>query len=66
MSGNTRGKIKEELEGIHRNIDWVRVHSQKIQIMLEDTHPEIHTFFQSLINEMDVLDDGLQRIYATW
>lgn len=26
MSGNTRGKLKEKFEGIHKNLNWCVVH----------------------------------------
>lgn len=29
MAGNTRGKLKEHLEGIHRNLDWAVQHCNK-------------------------------------
>jgi len=29
MSGNTRGKLKEHFEGMHRNLDWCIVHCDK-------------------------------------
>ena len=29
MSGNTRGKLKEHFEGVHRNIDWSIHHLAK-------------------------------------
>ncbi|GAI77765.1 unnamed protein product, partial [marine sediment metagenome] len=29
MAGNTRGKLKEHFEGIHRNFDWVLYHCQE-------------------------------------
>lgn len=29
MAGNTRGKLKEHFEGIHRNMDWSLAHVQK-------------------------------------
>lgn len=29
MAGNTRGKLKEHFEGIHRNFDWQIVHIEK-------------------------------------
>jgi len=28
MAGNTRGKLKEHFEGIHRNFDWTMHHIQ--------------------------------------
>lgn len=65
MSGNSRGKLKEEFEGIHRNLDWVSVHSQKCKLLLGETHPEIHAMLDALIAEMTIVDDGAARIYAT-
>jgi len=65
MSGNARGKLKEEMEGIHRNLDWVRVHAGKGKDLLGGTHPEISELFDALICEMDVLDDLTLRLYAT-
>jgi len=29
MAGNTRGKLKEHLEGVHRNFDWSIHHLQE-------------------------------------
>lgn len=29
MAGNTRGKLKEHFEGIHRNMDWAVIHVNK-------------------------------------
>ena len=29
MAGNTRGKLKEHYEGIHRNLDWCISHINK-------------------------------------
>lgn len=29
MSGNTRGKLKEHFEGVHRNLDWCLHHIAK-------------------------------------
>lgn len=29
MSGNTRGKLKEHFEGVHRNMDWALHHIQQ-------------------------------------
>lgn len=65
MSGNARGKLKEEMEGIHRNLDWVRVHATKGKGLLDGTHPEIAALFDALIAEMDTLDELTLRLYAT-
>lgn len=35
MSGNTRGKLKEHFEGVHRNIDWCLHHIAKSATLIE-------------------------------
>jgi len=35
MSGNTRGKLKEHMEGVHRNIDWCLHHLGKSATLIE-------------------------------
>jgi len=35
MSGNTRGKLKEHFEGVHRNIDWCLHHIGKSATLIE-------------------------------
>lgn len=37
MAGNTRGKLKEHMEGIHRNFDWI-VHHINSCLQLIDTN----------------------------
>ena len=36
MSGNTRGKLKEHFEGVHRNIDWCLHHIAKSATLIEN------------------------------
>lgn len=64
MAGNRRGKLKEELEGIHRNYDWIKVHCQKCVIMLEDDNPGLTGFFVSLAVQADEVDKATQEIYS--
>lgn len=44
MAGNTRGKIKENLEGVHNNFNWVLKHVNKsleqIAVQLMQTQPD--------------------------
>jgi hypothetical protein len=35
MSGNTRGKLKEHFEGVHKNYDWVIVHLNKSMQLID-------------------------------
>jgi len=44
MAGNTRGKLKENFEGVHRNLDWCMKHINNslelIAVQLIQTQPE--------------------------
>lgn len=46
MAGNTRGKLKESFEGIHRNFDWSLKHINKslelIAIQLMESQPDVY------------------------
>lgn len=37
MAGNTRGKLKEHFEGIHRNLDWCIAHVNKSLALIDVT-----------------------------
>ncbi len=44
MAGNTRGKLKENFEGVHRNLDWCMKHIntslELIAIQLMQLNPD--------------------------
>lgn len=44
MAGNTRGKLKEKFEGVHRNLDWCMKHINEsldlIAAQLLETQPD--------------------------
>jgi len=46
MAGNTRGKLKECFEGVHRNFDWSLKHINKslelIAIQLMESQPDVY------------------------
>jgi hypothetical protein len=64
MAGNRRGKLKEEVEGLHRNFDWARVHSQKAKVILGESHPELHEMFDNIILAMNTMDEIAANIYS--
>lgn len=64
MSGSSRGKIKEHIEGMHRNADWMRAHILEILELIGDTHPNISEGFVAIGENIDQLDELLQGIYA--
>lgn len=63
MAGNTRGKLKEEFEGMHRNFDWVTVHCQKALELIKDHKPELSSAIVALDSGVKQLDTLAQAIY---
>jgi len=44
MAGNTRGKLKEHLEGVHRNMDWAIHHIAKSATLIEQQLSQLPAF----------------------
>lgn len=46
MAGNTRGKLKEHFEGVHRNLDWCMKHINEslelIAVQLMASQPDVY------------------------
>jgi len=63
MAGNTRGKLKEHLEGIHRNFDWVLEHVTKSLTLIGEKNPALSEGFLSLGQAVDELDKLTKGIY---
>lgn len=64
MAGNTRGKIKEHLEGVHRNFDWSKVHLEKTLVLIAEHKPELSESLTALATAIEALDESLMRVYA--
>jgi len=64
MAGGTRGKLKENLEGIHRNIDWIKQHCQKSLALLPDGYESLEGNFTGIIEIANQLDEFTQHIYS--
>lgn len=64
MAGNTRGKLKEQFEGVHRNFDWIKKHLESALILIKDHHPHLSDSIDSLGKGVDTLDELAQNIYA--
>ncbi|GAG96423.1 unnamed protein product [marine sediment metagenome] len=65
MASNTRGKLKENFEGIHRNLDWVKHHCQKSIDIIDSKHPSLTKAVKALAESVDTLDECAQGIYST-
>lgn len=65
MASTTRGKLKEEIEGMHSNLDWCRVHSEKCLILIQEKHSGLTGMFEGFRDEVTLMDALLQSVYET-
>lgn len=65
MAGNTRGKLKEHFEGMHRNFDWLDDHCKKSILLIAGRTPELTDAVQALQTEINALDKLVQGLYST-
>jgi len=63
MPTHTRGKIKEHLEGIHRNCESTKLHCAKSLTLIADQNPKISEAFGALIALTNNLDELAQNVY---
>ena len=64
MAGNTRGKLKEQFEGVHRNFDWVEKHLQQALALIKEHKPELSNAVKALYKGVEALDELAQGIYS--
>lgn len=64
MAGNTRGKLKEHFEGMHRNFDWVTYHCQKSLELIKDKNPALTKAVKELSRGVDTIDKCVQKLYS--
>lgn len=65
MASNTRGRIKERFEGIHKNFDWVQEHCAQSLTLIADKNPAMKKAVESLGEGTKTLDELAQNIYST-
>ena len=63
MASNTRGKLKEEFEGIHRNFDWIIFHCQKSVMLIRGHNPDLTDAVTGLGETVQELDELARDIY---
>jgi len=64
MAGNTRGKIKEHVEGIHKNFDWIEYHCDKTVTLIAGKKPNLTDAILSLRHATQRLDKLVQGLYS--
>ncbi|GAI39407.1 unnamed protein product [marine sediment metagenome] len=63
MASNTRGRIKERFEGIHRNFDWVMEHCRQCDKLIADKNPSMTKAVEALAKGTKTLDELARDIY---
>jgi len=51
MAGNTRGKLKEHFEGVHRNFDWCGHHIASSLVLIASQLRETNAAAESPLDE---------------
>ena len=64
MAGNTRGKLKEKFESIHRDFDWAQKHCEESLVLIQEKHPHLSEAITSLHGAITELDKLAQDIYS--
>ncbi len=64
MAGNTRGKLKEHFEGIHRNFDWCVYHCQESLKLIQDKNPKLKGAVEALAESIKQTDGMFQDLYS--
>ena len=64
MASNTRGRLKERFEGIHKNFDWITEHCAQCLTLIADKNPELTEAIKSLAMGAETLDGLAQDIYS--
>lgn len=64
MAGNTRGKLKEKFESVHRNFEWIKRHLAESLDLIDNKNPSLSTGIKSLSDGIDTFDKLAQEIYS--
>ncbi len=64
MAGNTRGKLKEQFEGVHRNFEWTKTHLSSAIVLIKEHNPNLSESIESLLEGINTLDELAMNIYA--
>lgn len=64
MAGNKRGKLKEHLEGVHRNFGWVLDHISNSLNLIGDEEHKLHEPLAMLGKAVKHIDDLAKELYS--
>ena len=64
MPSNTRGKIKEHSQGIHKNTEAIKTHCTSALALIADKNPEVSLTYKKLYELADILDEFNVQLYS--
>ncbi|GAH04791.1 unnamed protein product [marine sediment metagenome] len=64
MAGNTRGRLKERFEGIHKNFGWIQEHCEQSLELIREHNPKLSKAMKALHKGCTTLDKLAQDIYG--
>lgn len=64
MAGNTRGKLKEKFEGVHRDSEWIKKHLAEALVLIDQHKPKLSKGIEALAEGYATLDKLAQDIYS--
>lgn len=64
MAGNSRGRLKEHFEGVHKNFEWAKNHIAQSIILTHEHHKPLTQALEDLNKGIEVLDELAMGIYA--
>jgi len=64
MSSNRRGKIKEHLEGVHRNTEAIKTHCVKCLELIGDDNSLVTEVIRKLGDVTELLDEFVQNAWS--
>lgn len=65
MAGNRRGRIKEHLEGVHKNCNWITEHVLQSLELIKDESPPLTKGLTALGKVAEELDTLTMMLYKT-
>lgn len=64
MASNTRGRLKELFEAVHRNSEWQKKHLAEALVLIDKHNPKLTDGINTLAKAIDELDNLALGIYA--
>jgi len=64
MASGTRGTLKEHVEGIHRDCDWIHTHCMNAVMLLHGDYEKHRKAFESIDEIAVQLDAFANKLYG--